>query len=166
LRKRNAGSDNWSDTMRYLVTARLKPGAGRTLAKAIGRGTLGAGSIAGDEYLRNMDAARLHADGRVRWVEVCYCPEPLMEERPYWEEYFALEKVQDAHARTRCRDLNGSQPWACSDCDCTARLDARLESKGVSFVAALRCADGEDSGPATTRSEADTGAARDAASTD
>jgi hypothetical protein len=124
--------------VRYLVTGRVKPGAEDSLATAIDRGTLGAGSVAGDEYLRNMDQARLDRDGRVRWVEVCYCPAPLMEERPYWEEYFVLEKVQDAHARSRCRDLNGTEPWACSDCDCTARLESRLETRGVPFRPTLR----------------------------
>jgi hypothetical protein len=124
--------------MRYLVTARVKPGQEEDLDRAIGQGTLGKGSIAGDEYLRNMDAARLHADGRVQWVEVCYCPTPLAEERAYWEEYFALEKVQDAHARSRCRDVNGEESWACSTCDCTDRLEARLASKGVPFRPTLK----------------------------
>ena len=120
--------------MRYLVTARLKPGRTEPLAEAIETGTLGAGSIAGDEYLRNMDEARELDDGRVQWVEVCYCATPLAEERPYWEEYFDLTRVQDAHARSRCRDLNGSEPWACGDCDCSARLEERLSSKGRRFL--------------------------------
>src|ERR671928_771699 len=119
--------------MRYLVTARVKPGQAEPLAEAIAKGALGAGSIAGDEYLRNMDAARELEDGRVQWVEVCYCPTPLQEEREYWEEYFDLVKVQDAHARSRCRDLNGIEPWACGDCDCSARLEARLKTKGYPF---------------------------------
>ena len=119
--------------MRYLVTARVKTGRRAALDRAIDDGTLGAGSIAGDEYERNMDAAREMNDGRVQWVEVCYCPTPLQEERPYWEEYFDLVKVQDAHARSRCRDLNGEEPWACSECDCTARLEAHLDSKGRKF---------------------------------
>ncbi len=76
-----------------------------------------------------MDAARQLDDGRVQWVEVCYCATPLAEEREYWEPYFDLDKVQDAHARSRCRDLNGTEPWACSECDCTARLDAHLGSR-------------------------------------
>jgi hypothetical protein len=122
--------------MRYLVTARVKPGESASLAKAIDERTLGAGSVAGDEYFRNMAEARQLDDGRVQWVEVCYCPTPLQEEREYWEVYFELEKVQDAHARSRCRDLNGEEPWACSDCDCTARLEARLESKGRRFIPA------------------------------
>lgn len=119
--------------MRYLVTARVKPGCREALERAIADESLGRGSVAGGEYLRNMDAARVRDDGRVQWVEVCYCPTPLEEERPYWEAYFDLEKVQDAHARSRCRDLNGSEPWACSDCDCTVRLEARLAASGRRF---------------------------------
>ena len=119
--------------MRYLVTARVKAGRKDALDRAIADRSLGEGSIAGDEYLRNMEAARELEDGRVQWVEVCYCATPLAEEREYWETYFTLDKVQDAHARSRCRDLNGTEPWACSDCDCTARLDARLASKGRPF---------------------------------
>jgi hypothetical protein len=119
--------------MRYLVTARVKPGRRVPLAHAIEEGTLGAGSIAGDEYFRNMSDARELDDGRVQWVEVCYCATPLAEERPYWEEFFTLEKIQDAHARSRCRDLNGTEPWACGDCDCSVRLEARLAAKGRRF---------------------------------
>lgn len=124
--------------MRYLVTARVKPEMAAALAEAIDNGTLGEGSIAGDEYLRDMDAAREHEDGRVQWVEVCFCSTPLAEERPYWDEYFEIAKVQDAHARNRCRDLNGSEPWACVDCDCSTRLEARLAAKGARFLDRLR----------------------------
>jgi hypothetical protein len=123
--------------MRYLVTARLKQEQAAALKCAIDRGTLGCGSIAGDEYLHDMSRAREHADGRVQWVETCFCATPLAEERPYWEEYFVLDKVQDAHARSRCRDLNGTEPWACCDCDCTDKLEAHLEARGRSFLQAL-----------------------------
>jgi hypothetical protein len=119
--------------VRYLVTARVKPGRTDALARAIDDGTIGRGSIAGGEYLRNMEAARQLEDGRVQWVEVCYCPTPLAEEREYWEDYFDLVRVQDAHARSRCKDLNGTEPWACGDCDCSARLEARLSCKGSRF---------------------------------
>jgi len=119
--------------MRYLVTARVKAGREDALERAIEDGTLGRGSVAGDEYLRNMAAAVEREDGRVQWVEVCYCATPLAEEREYWEPYFTLEKVQDAHARSRCRDLTGTEPWACSDCDCTARLECHLSRKGRPF---------------------------------
>jgi hypothetical protein len=124
--------------MRYLVTARVKPGQESALCDAIDHQTLGEGSIAGDEYLRNMKDARTDDTGRVKWVEVCYCPTPLAEEREYWEEYFDLEKVQDAHGRSRCRDLNGQEYWACGDCDCSAKLEERLASRGASFLEKLR----------------------------
>jgi hypothetical protein len=124
--------------MRYLVRARLKPGMEKALRRAIDRGTLGAGSVAGDEYLRTMRDARLYDDGTARWVEVCYCSIPLEEERPYWEEFFDLIKVQDAHARKNCRDKNGAEQWACGDCDCTERLEARLAAEGRPFLPELR----------------------------
>jgi hypothetical protein len=89
-------------------------------------------------YLRNMQEARLYPDQTARWVEVCYCPTPLLEERPYWEEYFELTRVQDAHDRSRCRDHTGSEPWACGNCDCTERLERKLETSGRPFLANLR----------------------------
>jgi len=124
--------------MRYLVTARIRPGKEADLLRAIEAGTLGAGSVAGDEYVRNMRDARVYDDGRAKWVEVCFCDTPLAEERPYWEEFFDLVRVQNAHARTRCRDLNGEEPWACCECDCTDRLEARLAGEGSSFLEVLR----------------------------
>jgi len=119
--------------MRYLVTAKVKTSQEQALERSIEEETLGKGSMTADEYLRNMAEARQLDNGCVQWVEVCYCPTPLLEERPYWEEYFELLKVQDAHARNRCRDLNDTQHWACDDCDCTARLEARLRTKGRPF---------------------------------
>jgi hypothetical protein len=124
--------------MRYLVRARVKPGREEALLRAIDEGTLGAGSVAEGEYLRNMGEARLCADETARWVEVCYCPTPLLEERPYWEQFFELTRVRDAHDRRRCRDENGTEPWACGECDCTERLERRLEALGKPFVESLR----------------------------
>ena len=119
--------------MRYLVTARVKPGRRDALGRAIDDGTLGAGSIAGDEYLHNMAAARELPDGCVTWVETCFCLTPLDEERPYWEAYFDLLSVKDAHARSRCRHESGEEYWACSNCDCTQRLEQALEKTGKPF---------------------------------
>lgn len=124
--------------MRYLVRAQVKSGCRAALLRAIDSGTLGRGSVAGGEYLRNMKDARQCDDGTVRWVEVCYCPTPLQEERPYWEEYFELTRIQDAHDRRQCRDFNGSDPWACEDCDCTERLERKLASMGQPFLKATR----------------------------
>src|SRR5438874_13375392 len=123
--------------MRYLVKTRVKEGKQQSLLQAISDHTLGQGSIAGDEYLYDLEQARITEDGAAHWVETCFCATPLAEERPYWEEYFELDKVQDAHARSRCRDLTGAEPWACGDCDCSARLEARLAAKGRRFRESL-----------------------------
>ena len=124
--------------MRYLVKAKVKPGKEKPLLEAIESGRLGQGSVAGDEYLDDMQKARLTEDGVCAWVEVCFCATPLAEERPYWEEYFELVKVQNAHDRRRCRDVSGAEPWACSDCDCTQRLEATMAGWGQPFLATLR----------------------------
>jgi hypothetical protein len=85
-----------------------------------------------------MNDARLLPDGTARWVEVCYCSTPLQEERPYWEDYFELTRVQDAHDRRRCRDNNGTESWACGECDCTKRLESKLAQAGRGFLESLR----------------------------
>ena len=124
--------------MRYLVKARVKAGREAALLRAISEGTLGKGSVAGDEYLHNMQQARLSHDGTAQWVEVCFCRVPLEEERPYWEEYFDLVSVKDAHARSNCRDLNGTEAWACCNCDCTQQLEEKLQGTGKPFLDTLR----------------------------
>ena len=129
--------------MRYLVKARLKPGQEVALRQAIANGMLGKGSIAGDEYLYDMEQARLGADGIAHWVETCFCATPLAEERPYWEEYFELLAVMDAHNRKNCRHENGIEPWACSNCDCTRRLEEKLQQQGKSFLQELRDANSQ-----------------------
>jgi hypothetical protein len=120
----------------------VKAGREAELLRAIDAGTLGTGSVAFGEYLRNMTDARLCEDGTARWVEVCFCAEPLAEERPYWEQYFELEKVQDAHSRRKCRDETGEEPWACGECDCTEKLERVMRGWGVPFLEALREASG------------------------
>ena len=124
--------------MRYLVKARVKPGREPALRRAIANGTLGRGSIAGDEFLHNMQQARLAADGTAQWVEVCFCNVPLEEERRYWEEFFELLSVQDAHARRNCRHENGAELWACCDCDCTRKLEESLAGRGIPFLEELQ----------------------------
>jgi hypothetical protein len=124
--------------MRYLVKARVKAGQQAALLRTIEEGTLGQGSVAGDEYVYDMQRARLTEGGTVHWVETCFCATPLEEERPYWEQYFQLLSVKDAHARKNCRDVNGTEPWACCECNCTARLEQRLQSSGKAFLDELR----------------------------
>src|SRR3954464_12463619 len=124
--------------MRYLVKARVKAGRENALLEAIKDGTLGKGSIAGDEYEHDMNDARVDANGTAHWVETCFCETPLAEERPYWEKYFDLLNVKDAHARRNCRHENGTEPWACCDCDCTRKLEQRLSKSGKPFLESLR----------------------------
>src|SRR5438876_6867701 len=124
--------------MRYLIKAKVKSGQEAALLCAIDERTLGSGSIAGDEYLHNMKQARLNESGVATWVECCFCDPPLQEERPYWEEYFELLSVKDGHSRRDCRHENGTEPWACCDCDCTERLERHLASQGDSFLRTLR----------------------------
>ncbi len=124
--------------MRYFVKAKLKPGKREALLQAIDDRTLGLGSIAGGEYIRDMNHARLLADDTVCWVEVCYCYEPLEEEIPYWEEYFDLVSIKDAHARSKCKHENGTEYWACRGCDCTVHLEETITGWGPLFVRQLR----------------------------
>lgn len=124
--------------VRYLVKAKIKAGKTRPLLNAVDSETLGQGSIAGDEYVYNMTEARVNEEGVATWVETCFCDPPLAEERPYWEEYFELLNVKDAHSRRNCRHENGTEPWACCDCDCTQKLEERLRSSGKSFLQNLR----------------------------
>ena len=106
--------------------------------EAIENRSLGEGSVAGDEYLHDMQHARVTEDGNAHWVETCFCLTPLAEERPYWEEFFDLVKIKDAHSRKNCRHENGTEPWACCDCDCTRKLEERLARTGDSFLEKLR----------------------------
>ena len=128
----------YTASMRYLVKGRVKPGKTSALLGAIESRTLGRGSIAGDEYVYDMEQARVNDQGVATWVETCFCDPPLAEERPYWEEYFELLSVKDAHSRRTCRHEIGTDPWACCDCDCTKKLEERLATQGNSFLAEIR----------------------------
>ena len=123
--------------MRYLAKARVKPGREKALLDAVQNGTIGQGSIAGDEYVHDMRHARLTSDGNAHWVETCFCATPLAEERPYWEEYFELLRIKDAHNRKNCRHENGTESWACCDCDCTRRLEEKLAQTGTPLLDSL-----------------------------
>ena len=124
--------------MRYLVKARVRSGKERALVRAIDNGTLGKDSIADDEYMHNMREARVDESGVATWVETCFCDPPLAEERPYWEAFFELLNVKDAHSRRNCRHENGTELWACCECDCTKRLKEKLRTQGMSFLNTLR----------------------------
>ncbi len=73
-------------------------------------------------------------NGELQWVEVCYCHTPLEEERPYWEAYFELLSVTDAHDRRACKHENGRDPWSCGDCTCTQTFERELQQQGASLL--------------------------------
>src|SRR5690348_9024617 len=68
--------------MRYLVRARVKPGCEKPLLEAIQRGTLGQGSVAEGEYLRNMREARQLAGQEVRWARFVIVRRRCKRKRP------------------------------------------------------------------------------------
>ena len=125
-------------SVRYLVKGRVRMGNESALLRAIDQDALGNGSIAGDEYLYDMEQARLNETGVAQWIETCFCDPPLVEERPYWEEYFELLSVKNAHSRRICRHENGTEAWACCDCDCTKKLEEKIGNQGDSFLEKLK----------------------------
>lgn len=123
--------------MRYSVKAKLKKGKNRQLKQAVDNGSLGKGSVAGTEYIRNIKNARLLEDGTTTWIEVCFCTPPLAEERPYWEEYFDLLQITDAANRKTCKHETGESLWSCVKCNCTVEQEKEMESWGRAFYQLL-----------------------------
>jgi hypothetical protein len=124
--------------MRYIVKAKLKKDKQQQLRQAIDNSTLGKGSIAGGEYIRDMKHARLLEDETATWIEVCFCNPPLAEERPYWEEYFHLLKITDAVDRKNCKHETGAKPWSCVNCSCAIQQEKEMENLGNSFYKSLQ----------------------------
>ena len=96
--------------MRYLVTAHVKPGRRDALRRAIDDGSLGAGSVAGDEYLHDMDHAREYrADASSGWR---FLRDTDSRKRALLEHSSSSKASRTPNARTTCRDENGAEPWA------------------------------------------------------
>jgi hypothetical protein len=78
-------------------------------------------------------ARKCHRLAKLRKIESVACnihPRAALVERPYREEYFEIERVQNARARHLCSDANGSEPWACCDPDCTdLKLDCERQGR-------------------------------------
>lgn len=123
--------------MRYLVKAKLIEGKSKLLKKMVEKGSLGKGSAAGTEYIRNIKNARLLEDGTAVWIEVCFCTPPLAEERPYWEEYFELLQITDAANRKVCKHETGESLWSCVNCNCTNIQEKELGNLGNMFYQSL-----------------------------
>ena len=84
-------------------------------------------------------SARLLEDGQVRWIEVCYCREAfgpggeLLEELPYWQEFFEDIDIRYTTTLEKCEGYP-----SCGDCECTDKLEPKLERMGRRFYAALK----------------------------
>jgi hypothetical protein len=127
--------------MRYLVKGRVKSGCEQRLLEAIETKSLGKEYAFDPGYLRSMQQARVGQDGIVHWIEVCYCDTPLQNERSFWEQYFELVSIKDALDRNNCRDVIGTTDHTpCAKCDCTKRLEERLQKRGESLLASLKSA--------------------------
>lgn len=124
--------------MRYLVRAYVKKGKEADLLEAVNSGSLGRGSIAYPTYIKCMKSARLLDDGQVRWIEPCYCREAfgpggeLLEELPYWREYFEDIDIRYTTTLEKCEGYP-----SCGSCDCTEKLEAKLDQTGIPFFPAL-----------------------------
>jgi hypothetical protein len=123
--------------MRYLVKARPVPSQRDALRRAVADGSLGQGSVAFGEYVRNMKQARLLDDGTVCWIESCFCPTPLREEQAFWAPYFSDITTEPAQDPKLCQDANGDAPRACLDCTCTQELEDEMRTWGTPFLDAL-----------------------------
>ena len=125
--------------MRYLVRAYVKEGKEAELFEAVASGSLGRGSIAYPTYIKCMKSARLLEGGQVRWIEPCYCREAfgpggeLLEELPYWREYFEDIDIRYTTTLEKCEGYP-----SCGSCDCTGTLEARLKRMGRNFFTGLR----------------------------
>lgn len=120
--------------MKYLIKAKPRPDKKADLLSAIHDETLGTGSVAFGEYVKNMHQARELDNGTVCWVEVCFCQQPLNEEMPYWEEYFTAIEIEEATAPEDCMDHNGADKRACFGCDCTKELEEEMLGWGKVFI--------------------------------
>lgn len=120
--------------MKYLIKAKLIPENRSALFEEIKNETLGTGSVAFGEYVKNMHQARELEDGTVCWVEVCFCATPLNEERQYWEKYFNQIVIENALDPRECRDANGDEHHACLECSCTQELDDEMLNWGKPFI--------------------------------
>jgi hypothetical protein len=106
--------------MRYLLSARVRPGRRADLLEALEDGRFGAGFPFGD-LGSVLGSGRVDASGTIRWVEVCYCREYLgvaMEmELRYIEDYLTDVEVTDARSPRYCKGYP-----ECNDCACTRKV--------------------------------------------
>lgn len=102
--------------MRYHISGKIRPGKKKTLTEDVRIGSVAEGAIFHGGMMAGLRHATMDEEGRVHFIEVCYCLEsglePMQMELPYLEDYFDALKVKDARRRKKCT-------MECEACDCT-----------------------------------------------
>jgi hypothetical protein len=129
--------------MRYLLAAKIRPGAKTDLLRALEDGRFGDGFPYGD-LGEVICAGRVDDSGVIRWVEVCYCREyygvAMHEELPWLEAYLTDIEVADARSPRYCKGYP-----ECSDCACTRKV--RFEGEPLLDHLRRICESSGDSAP-------------------
>jgi len=106
--------------MRYSMSARVIPEKAAELEQALADGTFGKGFPFGD-LGDNLRGCNVGADGKLRWVETCYCREysnvAMVMEIEYFEPYLHAIEIADARDPRYCKGYPH-----CNDCLCTKTI--------------------------------------------
>jgi hypothetical protein len=106
----------------------VEPGKERDLVSAINDGTRGKGSIAGDEYLNDIEQARVDDHGVASWVETAFAIR-LSPKDALLGSVFPLAQREGCALPSEFPDEDGTEPWASCDCDYTKKLEKRLATQ-------------------------------------
>jgi hypothetical protein len=111
--------------VRYLLSARVRPGRRDELLRLLEDGRFGEGFPFGD-LGEVLCTGRVDPSGTIRWVEVCYCREyygvAMEEELPYFEPFLTDMTVADARSPRLCEGYP-----VCNTCDCTRKVRPKGE---------------------------------------
>lgn len=111
--------------MRYLISAKVKPGQGAELLRAL-KSREFTGDFPYGDLGETLLTGRVDPSGTIRWVEVCYCREyygvAMAEELPYFERFLTDMAIADARAPRGCTGYPD-----CNDCDCTNKVRPKGE---------------------------------------
>jgi hypothetical protein len=107
--------------MRYCMSARVIPEMAAALEQALVDGTFGKGFPFGDLGDNLREECNVGADGRVRWIETCYCREysnvAMVMELEYFEPFMHAIEIADARDPRYCKGYPH-----CNDCLCTKTI--------------------------------------------
>ena len=126
-------------TLTGVVAARILTDLSFRLSGKISERLVNVGEhVAKGQVLARLDPEEQQAELVSAEANVASAEAMVRQSAAAFERQKELLSVKDAHNRKNCRDLNGSEPWACSDCDCTRRLEQRLKERGKPFLGWLQ----------------------------